>query len=200
MRKAGTLAALFPRVRQGVLATTLMQPEKWWYLSELATAIGTRPSSLQRELAALVEIGILERRREGARTYFRAERRSPIFRELRSIFEKTAGIVPVLNGMLLPFGSRISSAFIYGSIASGKEHASSDIDLMVIGSVGISELASGLRAAEKRIGRAVNVTNYSTQEFRNKAARGDHFLNAVLRKPKRFLKGTQDELEAIARQ
>ena len=65
MRKTATLQALFPTVRQGVLAATLMQPEKWWYLSELAADLGTRPSSLQRELAALVEIGILERRREG---------------------------------------------------------------------------------------------------------------------------------------
>jgi hypothetical protein len=48
MRKASVLTALFPAVRQGLLAATLGQPDKWWYLSELAGRLGTSPSSLQR--------------------------------------------------------------------------------------------------------------------------------------------------------
>lgn len=199
MRKTATLTALFPAVRQGVLAATLTQPEKWWYLSELADSLGTRPSSLQRELAALVEIGILQRRREGTRAYFRAEKQSPIFRELRSIFEKTAGIGPTLKETLRPFDQKILLSFIYGSLARAQEHAGSDIDLMIIGKVGLAELTPALRAAEKRLHREVNVTNYSAEEFRNKAAHGDHFLTSVLKKPKHFVKGSQSELEKLAR-
>jgi hypothetical protein len=67
MRKPPTLAALFPTMRGDVLAATLTQPEKWWYLSELAQSLGTSPSTLQRELMALVERGILGTRREGTR-------------------------------------------------------------------------------------------------------------------------------------
>jgi hypothetical protein len=92
MRKnAPALDSLFPGVRQGVLAATLTRPGKWWYLSELAEFLHTRPSSLQRELTGLKRSGILQRRKDGRRTYFKAETRSPIFRELRSIFEKTVG-------------------------------------------------------------------------------------------------------------
>jgi predicted nucleotidyltransferase len=200
MRKTATLQALFPTVRQGVLAATLMQPEKWWFLSELAEFLGTRPSSLQRELRALVEIGVLERRREGTRAYFRARKQSPIFRELRSIFEKTAGIGPSLRQLLEPFEQKIVSAFVYGSLARAEEHAASDIDLMVVGNIGLAELTPPLRAAEKRRHREINVTNYSVEEFREKTARDDHFLTSVLKKPKHFLKGAQSELEAIARQ
>src|SRR5687768_13645057 len=54
MRRA-VLGALFPRVRGDLLAATLLQPEKWWYLSELAKFLGAPPSSLQRELGSLVE-------------------------------------------------------------------------------------------------------------------------------------------------
>ena len=79
MRTTSALDTLFP----GVLTATLTRPEKWWYLSELANFLHTRPSSLQRELAALVQGGILEQRRDGRRTYFKAETRSPIFRDLR---------------------------------------------------------------------------------------------------------------------
>src|SRR5437763_9391601 len=117
MRTSVALNTLFPRVRRGVLSATLTRPDKWWYLSELANFLQTRPSSLQRELTALVQSGILERRRDGRRTYFKAETRSPIFRDLRSIFEKTVGLIPTLQIMLRPFGDKIACAFMYGSVA-----------------------------------------------------------------------------------
>jgi predicted nucleotidyltransferase len=193
------LNSLFPRVRQGVLAATLTRPEKWWYLSELAEFLHTRPSSLQRELRSLEHSGILQLRKDGRRAYFKAETRSPIFRELRSIFEKTVGLVPSLRVALAPFADRIACAFVYGSIARREEHATSDVDLMVIGTVGLGDLAPSLRKAEKRLGREVNVTNYSVDEFRRKVAEGDHFLTTVLKGSLQLVKGEQRDLDAITR-
>ena len=106
MRNSSVLTAV-PQVRQGVLAATLGQPEKWWYLSELAGRLGTSPSSLQRELSSLVASGILAYRREGTRTYFKAETQSPVFRDLQQLFEKTAGLAPILEQILKPFGNKI---------------------------------------------------------------------------------------------
>jgi uncharacterized protein len=189
---------LFPSVRQGVLAATLTRPEKWWYLSELAEFLHTRPSSLQRELSSLEQSGILQQRKDGRRTYFKAETRSPIFRELRSIFEKTVGLIPTLTVALDPFAERIACAFVYGSIARREEHATSDVDLMVIGNIGLGDLSPALRKAEKRIGREVNVTNYSVDEFRRKVAEGDHFLTTVLKGSVQFVKGEKRDLDAVA--
>lgn len=199
MRKnAPALDSLFPNVRQGVLAATLTRPEKWWYLSELAQFLHTRPSSLQRELSSLEQSGILQQRKDGRRTYFRAETRSPIFRELRSIFEKTVGLIPALRIALRPFESKIVCAFVYGSIARREERAASDVDLVVVGTVGLGDLAPSLRKAEKRLGREVNVTNYSLDEFSKKVAEGDHFLTTVLNGTLQFVKGEQRDLDAIA--
>ena len=199
MRKnVPALDSLFPSVRQGVLAATLGQPEKWWYLSELANFLHTRPSSLQRELGSLEQSGILQQRKDGRRTYFKAETRSPIFRELRSIFEKTVGLVPSLRVALAPFADKIACAFVYGSVARREEHATSDVDLMVVGTVGLGDLAPSLRKTEKRLGRDVNVTNYSVGEFRKKVAQGDHFLKTVLKGSLQFVKGEQRDLDAVA--
>jgi DNA-binding transcriptional ArsR family regulator len=87
--KVTVLDALFPAVRQHILGTILAEPARWWYLSELAHHLGTTPSSLQRELPLLVNAGILEERRDGTRTYFRAQQASPTYRNLRGIFAKT---------------------------------------------------------------------------------------------------------------
>lgn len=197
MRKSA-LDSLFPGVRQEVLAATLTRPEKWWYLSELAEFLHTRPSSLQRELSSLADSGILQRRKDGRRTYFKAEMQSPIFRELRSIFEKTAGLVPTLRVALRPFANKIVCAFVYGSIARREERATSDVDLMVVGNVGVGDLAPSLRRAEKRLGREVNVTNYSVDEFRKKVAEGEHFLTTLLKGSLQFVKGEQRDLDAVA--
>jgi len=199
MRKnVPALDSLFPSVRQGVLAATLTRPRKWWYLSELAQFLDTRPSSLQRELSSLQQSGLLQQRKDGRRTYFRAEIRSPIFPELRNIFEKTVGLIPTLKVALQPFEGKIVCAFVYGSIARRQEHATSDVDLMVIGKVGLGDLAPSLRKAEKRLGREVNVTNYSEDEFRKKVAGGDHFLTSVLKSSRQFVKGEQCDLDAVA--
>jgi predicted nucleotidyltransferase len=197
MRKTAGLGALFPTVRGEVLAATLTQPDKWWYLSELAQFLRTTPSSLQRELKALVNGGILEQCREGTRTYFKAEARSPLFPELRGLLEKTAGLLPTLQQTLEPFRARIDCAFVYGSMARSQEHALSDVDLLVIGGVGLAELAPTLRKAETRLGREVNVTSYSAREFRKKVAAKDHFLSEVLRGPKEFVKGNQRDLDEV---
>jgi predicted nucleotidyltransferase len=192
------LDSLFPTVRQRVLAATLTQPERWWYLSELAKFLRTRPSSLQRELHSLERSGILQQRKDGRRAYFKAEIRSPIFRDLRGIFEKTVGLIPTLTIALTPFADKIVCAFVYGSVARREEHATSDIDLMVIGKVGLADLAPSLRKAEKRLGREVNVTNYSADEFRRRVSEDDHFLTTVLDGSLQFVKGEQRDLDAVA--
>ena len=124
--------------------------------------------------------------------------RSPIFPELRSIFEKTVGLVPTLRAALRPFEGGIVCAFVYGSVARGEERATSDVDLMVIGRVGLADLAPSLRRAEKRLGREINVTTYSADEFRRKVAQGEHFLKTVLSSSLQFVKGQQRDLDAIA--
>ncbi len=116
--KVAVLDALFPSVRQHILGTILAEPARWWYLSELAHHLATTPSSLQRELPLLVNAGILEERRNGIRTHFRAQQASPTYRNLRGIFAKTqedrkkhrspvpqrlSGLPPVSRELISPY-------------------------------------------------------------------------------------------------
>ncbi len=194
MRKTAALNALFPSVRGNLLAATLTQSDKWWYLSELAEFLHTTPSSLQRELKALVNSGILQQRREGTRIYFKAETQSPLFPELRGLLEKTAGLLPTLQQALEPLKDRIDCAFVYGSVARRQEHARSDVDLLVIGIVGQAELAPAVRKAEGRLGREVNVTSFAASEFRKKWPRGI-FSQRFCEVPRKSSKESQRDLD-----
>jgi DNA-binding transcriptional ArsR family regulator len=197
MRTSPILEALFPEVRAKVLAATFGQPDREWYVTELARALETQPSSLQRELEALSKAGILEQRRDGRRVYLKPDRSSPVFADLKHLLEKTAGLIPVLGSELEPLGESVRLAFVYGSIGRSEETSVSDIDLMVIGTAGLSDLIPALRNSERALGRPVNPTVYSTEEFQERALHRDHFLTTVLKGPKQFVKGGEHELETI---
>jgi DNA-binding transcriptional ArsR family regulator len=158
MRNLRTLDALLPKTRQGILAATLVQPEKAWYVSELARRMGVPSSSLQRELRDLSEVGILKSHRQGHMVYYQANTDSPVFSDLRGLLFKTAGFVDVLANALNPLAPRVRIAFVYGSVAAGSEQSESDIDLMVVGQVSPRELALPLRRARELLGREINPT------------------------------------------
>jgi predicted nucleotidyltransferase len=198
MRTSPILDALFPDIRAKILAALLIHPEKQWYLTELASHLGTKPSSLQREVEALSKAGILEQWRDGRRAYFKADTSSPVFPDLRALLEKTAGLVPILQQELASLGERVQLAFLYGSIARSEETSESDVDLMIVGSAGLSDLIPSLRRAEQALSRPVNPTVFSPEEFQRKAKHHDHFLSAVLQGAKTFVKGGERELEAMA--
>jgi DNA-binding transcriptional ArsR family regulator len=183
MRNKRPLDALLPRTRQGILAATLLQPEKAWYVSELARRMGVPPSSLQRELHELSRAGILEVRRQGRMSYYQANVDSPLFPEMRGLLLKTAGLVDVLADALQPVAGKLVAAFVYGSMASGREQSDSDIDLMIIGTVPPEDLALSLRRARNLLGREINPTTCTATEFNRKRAAQDPFLTEVLNKP-----------------
>lgn len=193
MRKSSPIDALFPAVRQEVLAATLMHPDRWWYLSDLATHLRRSPSSLQREVARLAAAGILETRQEANRTYYRPNADCPLLAELTGLMVKTVGVADVLRRDLAPFADQIEWALIYGSIARGDEISASDVDLLVIGDAKLAELARPLKAAEKKLGRPVNPTIFPRREFAAKVRAGQHFVQNVVSGPRLFLIGDSHE-------
>ena len=195
MRTTPSSQALFPAVRNAILAALLLQPERAWYLRDLAKHLGVTPSSLTRELSRLTNAGILQRRRDGNRVYYQADMQCPLYPELRGLMVKTAGLVDVLRDLLYPLGPGILCAFVFGSIARGEETGESDIDLMVVGDTSRFELTQPLRKAEKRLARPVNVTVYKPAEFAKRLSTGNRFLSAVLGREKLFVVGNEHDLE-----
>lgn len=199
MRKKSLIAALLPKTRRAVLAATVMHPEKWWFLADLARHIGVPPSSLQREMDSLVQAGVLLRRQEGKQVYFKPDLNCPILGELQGIMTKTLGLVNVLRETLDSFKESIKVAFVYGSFARSEEISESDVNLIIVGVATLSDLAPALQKAEEKLGRQVNPILFSLEEFTTKLKQNHHFLTNVLEGEKLFLFGSQDDLAATHR-
>jgi len=200
MRNVSILDALLPKTRQGILAALLGQPEKTWYVSELARRMGVPSSSLQRELQDLTRAGILNSHRQGRMAYYQANTKCPVFPDLRGLLLKTAGLVDVLAKALEPFAAKLQLVFVYGSIASGEAQSDSDIDLMVVGDVAPADLALALRDARDLLGREINPTVYTPSEFSKKRAANDYFLSDVLAKPRLLVFGDENDLGITSRE
>jgi predicted nucleotidyltransferase len=192
------LSVLIPKTRLAVLSACLLQPEKWWYLSDLAKFLKVTPSTLQRELVSLTKIELLKTKKDGNRVYYKANKDWPGMQDLQSLIIKNDGIIEIINGVLKKFSGSIDISFIYGSYARAEEVSTSDIDLMIIGNIKLSELATYLRKAEKTIGREINPTIYSLDEIQKKVDNKDAFIKTVFKDKKIFLKGTEIELKAFS--
>ncbi|NLE39478.1 MAG: nucleotidyltransferase domain-containing protein, partial [Pirellulaceae bacterium] len=130
---------------------------------------------------------------------YEANPECPFYAELAMLIKKTSGLTDVLKGALVGLAPRIDAAFVYGSHARGTTNARSDVDLMVIGEVGFGEVVSALAEAQELIGREINPSVYSPEEFREKAQSGHHFIQAVLADKKIFLLGDENGLRELGR-
>lgn len=116
---------------------------------------------------------------------------APVFAELSGLVAKTFGIADVVRAALAPLCDLIEAAFIYGSVARGEHHASSDIDVFLVGEILLSQLALPLSEAEKKLGRRVSTTIFDRKEFANRSKKRDHFVSKVLAGQKYFSSATK---------
>jgi predicted nucleotidyltransferase len=163
--------------------------------------IGAGSGAVQRELAGLTGARIVNRVVEGRQVYYQVNTECPVFRELRDLIRKTFGIGGVVTAAIEPLSESIRIAFIYGSVAAGKEGPESDIDLMLIGDrLVLDDVVASTYGAQQELGREINPSVFGTEEFHIKLMSGHHFLSSVIASPKIFLIGSNDELERLAQQ
>ena len=186
-------ALLFGKTRQAVLAQLFERPEAAMYLRELARQTGISPGPLQHELSLLHKADLVIRSTDGNRVLYRANSAHPIFADLQGIVCKTLGIAPRIKAALMPYEEQTRFVAIYGSIAKGSDHARSDVDLLVVGDVGLEQVIQAIAPIEVQLGREISVRLYTPQEFRQRRSGGDAFLCGVMNGPLIVLSGKADD-------
>lgn len=187
--------ALFPKVRQRVLAVFFGMPDKSFYASEVIALANSGRGAVQRELAGLSEVGLLRVKLQGKQKHYQANDAAPIFSELRSLVLKTSGLADVVVQALLPLAGQIDAAFIYGSVARQEETAQSDIDLMIVSeTLGYADVFGSLEKATQALGRKINPTLYTPADIAKRIALDNAFITRVLQQPKIWLIGNEERI------
>lgn len=185
---------LLGETRTAILAALLLRPEQSRHVRDLVRSTGLSPGSLHRELTALVAHGILQREQIGRQVFYRVVPTCPILPELTGLLRKTAGVVDVLREGLAPLADRIVGAFVYGSMATGKVHANSDVDIMIVGAARFADVVLALEPAQVAIRREINPTVLSRAEFVERRQQKDSFVASIWKEPKLWLVGDAHEL------
>jgi predicted nucleotidyltransferase len=193
-RRGRSLAdALFTGTQQCVLGLLFGQPARSFYATELIGLAGIGSGAVQRELARLVQSGLVTARSVGNQRHYQANQDAPLFAELCGIILKTVGLAEPLREALQPLSGQIQAAFVYGSVAKRQDTAASDIDLMVISdSLNYGDTFAALEAAGARLGRPVNPTILSRRDLARRVEADSTFVTRVLSQPKIWLIGGTD--------
>jgi uncharacterized protein len=183
------------KTRVEILRLFLFNASNSFYQRQISGLTNQSIRGVQREVEKLHKIGFLEKSVQGNRVYYKVNRNTPIFEDLKNIFFKSVGIAEALKENLQD--KKIKIAFIYGSYASGQESLLSDIDLMIIGDISSRQLSRLLSKPKTELMREINYAVFSLNEFISKATQKDHFINSVLRDKKIFIIGSDDELKGL---
>jgi len=175
----------------------LLRPEEALHGREIARRTGLPAGTLTRELKRLADVGLLKREKRGNQQVYRADTSCPVFNEVAGILRKTSGLADVLAEALAPAAQQLRVAFVFGSMAQGREIGASDVDLLLIGDIGFAEAVNLLYPAQATLGREVNPKVFTAAEFSTKAT-VEPFLRDVLAKPKVFLIGNDHDLAELA--
>ncbi len=179
------------RLRRKLLSYFFVNPERDLYVREAAVILKEDAGNLSKEFAHLKRMGVFSFHLRGRQKYFFLNRDYPLFKELKSVIFKTIGVEGSLRAVI-ETTQGIKAAFIYGSFAQEKEGASSDIDLLVVGSPDRDVFMERIDALEKKLHREINYNTYPAKEFKEKVRRKDSFIRNVLKGPKVILKGSLD--------
>ena len=189
---------LFSQTRGALLALLYGHTDEHFYQRQLIRSVGAGHGAIQRELKQLTDMGLIVRKTQGNQVLYRANAKSPIFAEIKSLITKTAGIHDAIRSALAPLASQIEVAFVFGSVARQEERSGSDVDLMILGDVSFSEVVATLGPTQKTLAREINPNIFPVPEFRSKLAAGNHFLRSVMKEKKLFVLGSEHELKKLA--
>jgi predicted nucleotidyltransferase len=186
-------SALFSATQQKVLGLLFGHPDRTYLTTEVIARSGGGSGGVQRELARLVDSGLVQVERVGRQAHYRANTTSPVFAELASLVRKTVGLVDPLRQALSPLADRIEMALIYGSVARGEAKASSDVDLLIVSDrLQPEDLYRALEVAEQQLSRPIHPTLLTSREYRKRRSEIGSFVHRVLDGPVEWLFGGAD--------
>ena len=181
------------KIRVELLKILVLNPESTFNINELSRRTGFSIRGVEKELKNLLAGGILRREVLGNQHRYQLDPFCSIYREIKAIITKTVGLVELVKQALISVEQKIERAFIYGSFASGDYGNDSDVDLFVVSELPGLKLAELLGEVQNEIGRAINVSQFTIDEFNQRKEQNDHFLNRVLEGSKIKIFGNKDE-------
>lgn len=174
------LDALLSKPEQRLMSAVLIHPDRDFGTLELLKRMGSGRGAGSNVLKRWIASGLLRERKVGNQRRLSANPEFVLYPELRQMVLKTVGLAEPLARALVPMASRLTEAFVFGSVAAGNDTSASDIDVAVVGDVGLFDVSPLLDVVQRELGRSIHVSVYSEQEWEA----GDPVLVSIKNAPR----------------
>jgi DNA-binding transcriptional ArsR family regulator len=188
---------LSSRTRAEIFKLLFGTREEELHIREIQRRSGLNDRTIRQELDKLQKLDLVIARKDSNRVYYRANKSNPLYHDIRNLVLKSIGLIDVLREALKD--KRIQIAFVFGSISEGRETSSSDVDLLIIGTLGMRDVSALLSGAADKIGREINTHVMTGDEIKKRYGVKEHFIVSVVNSPKLFILGTEDDLKAMVK-
>lgn len=170
-------------IRADIMSLLFNNPDEKFYVREIARLTNKNASGIKRELDKLEMMELVTSEKEGNLKYFRVNRNSSLFPELKGLIAKSLGLPGALKSILK--ASDTKTAFIYGPYVNDTNLPYLDL-FVVSDSNNVDKIVSDI---ENRFGREIRYTVMNQSEYKSKKKSGDRNLKKLINSKKILLLG-----------
>jgi hypothetical protein len=184
---------MISRVRVKIVELFFRQPNEMFFVREITRQTHEEINAVRRELDRMLECGLLKSEERGNRLYYYLNKHYTFYAELLRMVAKSSG----LGQKILKFRKKLGTVkfvMFSGKFVQTDLSRRQDVDVLVIGDIVLAELEALTAEEEQRIGREINYTVLSEEEFEFRKQRRDPFLMEVLYGSRILIIGNEEEL------
>ncbi len=170
-------------IRADVMSLLFNSPEEKFYVREIARLVNKNPSGVKRELDNLNKMDLVTSEKEGNLKYFKANRNSHLFPQLKNMIARSIGLPGALKNILKTLDVR--TAFIYGPYVNNTNL--NKLDLFVVSDY--NHFDNIIEDIEKRFALKINYSIINETEYMTQKKSEDRQLKKLFSSDKILLLG-----------
>ncbi len=183
------------QTRVKLLNLFLTSPTEMYHVRECVRRIKEEINAVRRELILLEKKGVLKKEPRANRVYYSLSKDYPFYFDILRVGAKTIGLGYEILENRAKLG-KLKFAMLSGKFVRRIKESPEDVDLMVVGTVVLPELAILVRNEESRLGVEINYTVMTEEELKFRKTRNDPFLGAILSGSRVMLLGDEEAMLA----
>lgn len=184
---------IISKTRVKLLSLYFQNPGKIYHVRELVRQTNEEINAVRRELAHLEKHGLVSKETRGNRLYYEMRKDYLLYDDLLRLVAKTTGLGGEILKNRIKLG-KIKFAMMSGRMARGVKGEPDDVDLLLVGTVVLPELAQIVKSEEAKRGTELNYTIMTTEEFEFRKKRHDPFIQKIIYGSRLMLVGDEEEL------
>lgn len=176
------------KTRVKLLHLFMNHPGQSFYVREITRLIDEQINSVRRELANMLEVGVITSDNADNKLYYQVNQRYEFYTALRAIFagesisaeQTTSASLDGTNEQVASFIKDIPSvrlAILSGVLIKG---STSSVDVLLVGNASAQKVRAAMTMIEKLEGREINYSTLSYDEFYYRLSVRDKFITEIL--------------------